>query len=228
MRGDEEDPARDDLHHEASRCARPAGVDRPGGMLERRRVNRPVVGSQRRCGRRPTDGFDRDRRLQHGLPDHRGRRPRSSRRPTPASTISVAESGTGGGFKKFCTGETDINDASRPIKADDAAEGVACKTNSVDLRPAPGRDRRADRRREPGQHLGELPDARAAQDDLRPGLAREPDLGAGRPELPGPADRPLHARRRLRHVRLLHRGRQRQGRTPRPRSRPSPRTTTSW
>ncbi len=30
--------------------------------------------------------------------------------------ISVASTGTGGGFKKFCAGETDINDASRPMK----------------------------------------------------------------------------------------------------------------
>jgi phosphate transport system substrate-binding protein len=30
-------------------------------------------------------------------------------------TVTVAFSGTSGGFKKFCRGETDINDASRPI-----------------------------------------------------------------------------------------------------------------
>jgi phosphate transport system substrate-binding protein len=30
--------------------------------------------------------------------------------------VTVAYSGTGGGFKKWCLGETDINDASRPIK----------------------------------------------------------------------------------------------------------------
>lgn len=30
--------------------------------------------------------------------------------------VSVATAGTGGGFKKFCAGETDISDASRPIK----------------------------------------------------------------------------------------------------------------
>ena len=30
--------------------------------------------------------------------------------------VLVGVSGTGGGFKKFCTAETDINDASRPIK----------------------------------------------------------------------------------------------------------------
>jgi phosphate transport system substrate-binding protein len=45
--------------------------------------------------------------------------------------LSVKESGTGGGFTKFCADETDINDASRPIKADDAKEGAACKTNGV-------------------------------------------------------------------------------------------------
>ena len=44
----------------------------------------------------------------------------------PGVKVTVAFAGTGGGFKKFCTGETDMNDASRPIKADDAGEGVAC------------------------------------------------------------------------------------------------------
>ena len=29
--------------------------------------------------------------------------------------VTVGISGTGGGFKKFCRGETDISDASRPI-----------------------------------------------------------------------------------------------------------------
>ena len=35
--------------------------------------------------------------------------------------ITVGESGTGGGFEKFCAGETDISDASRPIKDDEEA-----------------------------------------------------------------------------------------------------------
>jgi phosphate transport system substrate-binding protein len=34
--------------------------------------------------------------------------------------VSVGLSGTGGGFKKFCIGETDISDASRPIKDEEA------------------------------------------------------------------------------------------------------------
>jgi len=46
--------------------------------------------------------------------------------------VPVAFSGTGGGFKKFCTGETDINDASRPIKKDDDGEGKACATNTIE------------------------------------------------------------------------------------------------
>ena len=35
----------------------------------------------------------------------------------PRVRVTVGVSGTGGGFKKFLAGETDINDASRPIKA---------------------------------------------------------------------------------------------------------------
>ena len=46
--------------------------------------------------------------------------------------VSVAFSGTGGGFKLFCAGETDINDASRPIKADDDGEGKACEANGIE------------------------------------------------------------------------------------------------
>ena len=37
----------------------------------------------------------------------------------PNVKITVGESGTGGGFEKFCAGETDISDASRPIKPDE-------------------------------------------------------------------------------------------------------------
>jgi phosphate transport system substrate-binding protein len=35
----------------------------------------------------------------------------------PDVRVTVAISGTGGGFQKFCRGETDISDASRPIRA---------------------------------------------------------------------------------------------------------------
>ena len=39
----------------------------------------------------------------------------------PGVQVTVATSGTGGGFKAFCAGETDISDASRPIKEEEAA-----------------------------------------------------------------------------------------------------------
>lgn len=42
--------------------------------------------------------------------------------------VTVGESGTGGGFKKFCRGETDISDASRPISL---KEMDACKEAGV-------------------------------------------------------------------------------------------------
>ena len=39
----------------------------------------------------------------------------------PDVKITVGSSGTGGGFEKFCAGETDISDASRAIKPEEAA-----------------------------------------------------------------------------------------------------------
>jgi phosphate transport system substrate-binding protein len=44
----------------------------------------------------------------------------------PNVKISVGESGTTGGFEKFCAGETDISDASRPIEP---PEVKACKAD---------------------------------------------------------------------------------------------------
>ena len=42
--------------------------------------------------------------------------------------VTVGISGTGGGFKKFCNGETDISDASRPIKI---SEVEMCLDNGI-------------------------------------------------------------------------------------------------
>jgi phosphate transport system substrate-binding protein len=47
----------------------------------------------------------------------------------PNVQISVGQSGTGGGFEKFCAGETDISDASRPIEEDETA---ICEQNGVE------------------------------------------------------------------------------------------------
>ncbi len=43
--------------------------------------------------------------------------------------VTIGVSGTGGGFKKFCRGGTDISDASRPIKS---KEATLCKENGVE------------------------------------------------------------------------------------------------
>ena len=45
-----------------------------------------------------------------------------------AVRVTVGISGTGGGFKKFCRGETDIQDASRPISADEMEE---CRKHGI-------------------------------------------------------------------------------------------------
>lgn len=43
--------------------------------------------------------------------------------------VTVGISGTGGGFKKFCAGETDISDASRPIKS---SEAELCQASGIE------------------------------------------------------------------------------------------------
>ncbi len=44
--------------------------------------------------------------------------------------VMVGISGTGGGFKRFCRGETDISNASRPIKS---SEKTACKESGIEF-----------------------------------------------------------------------------------------------
>ncbi|WP_088894824.1 PstS family phosphate ABC transporter substrate-binding protein [Leptolyngbya ohadii] len=46
----------------------------------------------------------------------------------PDASVAVAFSGTTGGFRKFCAGETDINNASRPISTEEIA---ACREAGV-------------------------------------------------------------------------------------------------
>jgi phosphate transport system substrate-binding protein len=50
------------------------------------------------------------------------------REENPDVRITVGISGTGGGFEKFCAGETDISDASRPIEPEEVA---ACKKEGI-------------------------------------------------------------------------------------------------
>ena len=128
----------------------------------------------------------------------------------PDVSINVGQSGTGGGFEKFCAGETDISDASRPIEEEEialcekngiayeelqvASDGIAVVTN-----PALG---------------GQLPLDGAAQAALEQGLdGRQPERARRGRRLGRAAARrraePGRPRYRLRHVRLLHRDGQR-------------------
>ncbi|MHA6481021.1 PstS family phosphate ABC transporter substrate-binding protein [Paenibacillus sp. strain BS8-2] len=48
--------------------------------------------------------------------------------------VPVGVSGTGGGFKRFCAGETDISNASRPIKAEEAELCKAAGVEYIELK----------------------------------------------------------------------------------------------
>jgi phosphate transport system substrate-binding protein len=48
----------------------------------------------------------------------------------PGVRVTVGISGTGGGFERFCAGETDISNASRPIKDDE--EAPLCRQKGVE------------------------------------------------------------------------------------------------
>ena len=50
-----------------------------------------------------------------------------------AVRVTVGTSGTGGGFKRFCQGETDISNASRPIKEEEVALCAEAGVEPVEL-----------------------------------------------------------------------------------------------
>ena len=54
----------------------------------------------------------------------------------PRVQVNVGVSGTGGGFKRFTSGETDINDASRPIKSLEAERAAQDGIEYVELKVA--------------------------------------------------------------------------------------------
>ena len=52
----------------------------------------------------------------------------------PGVQVNVGVSGTGGGFKRFVVGETDISDASRPIKAKESDAAVENGIEYIELK----------------------------------------------------------------------------------------------
>ncbi len=63
-------------------------------------------------------------------PSSRSAKPsrKNFRKPIKNTNVTVGISGTGGGFQKFCRGEIDIADASRPISATEVA---ACEKSGI-------------------------------------------------------------------------------------------------
>lgn len=55
------------------------------------------------------------------------------RNEEPKIRVTIGMSGTGGGFKKFAAGETDISNASRPIKAEEIALAKEHKIDFIEL-----------------------------------------------------------------------------------------------
>jgi len=51
-------------------------------------------------------------------------------RANPKSRVTIGIAGTGGGFQRFCSGEIDVANASRPIKA---TEADACKAKGIEF-----------------------------------------------------------------------------------------------
>ena len=82
---------------------------------------------RRRRRRRPAD---RRHRLVDGRADLGRASPSSSTTRAPTSNVDVDGPGTGDGFALFCDGETDIADASRPIKEEEIA---ACEDGGIEF-----------------------------------------------------------------------------------------------
>ena len=111
--------------------------------------------------------------------------------------VTVGISGTGGGFKRFVKGETDVSDASRPIKKEEAD---AAKANGVEYVELPiAYDGLSVVVNKSNSFLDKL-----AVDDMKK-LFLDGGIKSWReldPSFPRPADQDLLARHRFGHVRL--------------------------
>ena len=59
------------------------------------------------------------------------------RNEAPDVQVPVGVSGTGGGFFRFCSGETDVTNASRPIKTGPDSEAARCEANGIQFIEVP-------------------------------------------------------------------------------------------
>ena len=143
-----------------------------------------------------------------------------------AVKVTVGISGTGGGFKKFCRGETDISNASRPILKKEMED---CKKAGIEYYRAAGRVRRAHRRGQPEEHLPQADHRRRAEEDVGAGGAGQGHaLEPGQPGLARRADQAVRRRVPIRARSTT--SPKRSSARPRPAAATTPpaRTTTCW
>ena len=137
-------------------------------IADRRRVRRWRPEPDGR--RQPAGPGDHDRRIEHGVPGHRG-----GGRGVPEGQSGHARHrrhlGHRRRLQKFCRDEIDI---CRRLTADQAAETRGVRQGRHRVRRAARRLRRPGRRREPEEHLGDVDDRRRAEEDSgsRPRRAR--------------------------------------------------------
>ena len=127
-----------------------------------------------------------------------------------AVRVTVGISGTGGGFKKFCRGETDISNGSRPILKE---EIEACKQAGIEFYELPiAFDALTVAVSPKNTFLGDCITVAELKKIWEPGAQGKvmswSDVKQGLAE---PEDHALRRGRGLGHVRLLHRGRRRKG-----------------
>src|SRR5690606_18360776 len=122
--------AREPIRYTDLPCAKPAG-NRPGGtmrtMMSRVLSCVSAAALAASCGSPPEamsiriDGSSTVYPITEAVAEE-------FQRAHPGARVTVRVSGTGGGFSRFCRGETDISNASRPIKA---SEIDACRAAGI-------------------------------------------------------------------------------------------------
>ena len=116
--------------------------------------------------------------------------------------VTVGISGTGGGFKKFCRGETDVQDASRPISQ---SEMDACRATGIQYYELPIAFDALTIAVSPQATWVDAITIAELRTDLGPCRARPRDNVESSEEfMAGDPAETLRRRLRFRHVRLFH------------------------
>ena len=150
-----------------------------------------------------------DRRLQHRVPDRRSGR----RRIPDLQARQGARHGRHRRHRRRLQALLPRRDRHlQRLASDPEGRDGGLPRRRHQVHGAAGRVRRADRRGQPAEHLGQVADRRGPEEDVgagRAGPRHQVESGALR--VAGAAADAVRPWRRLRHVRLLHRSRERQG-----------------